>query len=215
MAKRNAERAGKDTARHHQLLLPLSSSPRRWRATRLFDRSPHRARLLDRLESVRTYFPELDGDEIQVGLVLSRRILGRGSLDPEAPGIWLRPRLANLFTIAHEMTHLLQAKGQVPRGERACDLFALARSALLIDSLPTYLRLPATLRDTDPPTPQVAGLLHAAARAAVAERERGRRDYLRRFERQIESELATVPPLTAGTIEISTPSETGVESPPV
>jgi hypothetical protein len=215
MADRNAGRVGGGPGGHQQLLLPLSSSPRRWRTTRLFDRSPHRARLLDRLDSVRAYFPELDGEEIQVGLVLSQKILGRGSLDPEAPGIWLRPRLASLFTIAHEMTHLLQAKGQVPRGERACDLFALARSALLVDSLPTYLRLPAVLRDADPPTPQVAGLLHTAARGAVAERERGRRDYLRRFERQIESELAVTPPLTAGTMEISTPSETGVESPPV
>ena len=81
---------------------------------------------------MRAHFPELEGDEIQVGLVLSRRVLGRGSLDPNAPGIWLRPRLAGLFTIAHEMTHLLQAKGLVPRGERACDLHALARSPHLV-----------------------------------------------------------------------------------
>ena len=204
------------TDRERQLCLPLTTLRQRWRTTRLFERSAHRARLLDRLESVRAYFPELEGDEIQVGLVLSRRVLGRGSLDPQSPGIWLRPRLAGLFTIAHEMTHLLQAKGLVPRGERACDLHALARSPLLVDSLPTYLKMPAALADAEPPTARIANFLHAAARSALEERRRGRRDYLRRFERSVESALRSgAPPLTAGTIEISAPAGTGVESPPV
>ena len=38
------------------------------------------------------------------------------------------------------------ARGLAPVGERACDLWALARSALVIDVPPCYLRLPHALR---------------------------------------------------------------------
>jgi hypothetical protein len=74
-------------------------------------------------------------------------VLGWGSLDPEHPGVWVRPRQLQLFTIAHEFTHLLQARSLVPRGERQCDLWALARSPLLIDSAP---QLPAHAARTAP-----------------------------------------------------------------
>ena len=43
--------------------------------------------------------------------------------------------------IAHELTHLLQKPGlgTVPNGEVQCDIFALARSPLFTDDMPTYL----------------------------------------------------------------------------
>src|SRR5262249_17143872 len=45
------------------------------------------------------------------------------------------------FTIAHELTHLLQKPGlgTVPDGEIQCDIYALARSSLFTDDMPTYL----------------------------------------------------------------------------
>jgi hypothetical protein len=45
------------------------------------------------------------------------------------------------FTIAHELTHLLQKPGlgTVPSGEVQCDIYALARSSLFTDDMPTYL----------------------------------------------------------------------------
>jgi hypothetical protein len=45
------------------------------------------------------------------------------------------------FTIAHELTHLLQKPGLgiVPSGEVQCDIYALARSFLFTDDMPTYL----------------------------------------------------------------------------
>src|SRR5262245_35031019 len=45
------------------------------------------------------------------------------------------------FTIAHELTHLLQKPGlgTVPNGEIQCDIFTLARSPLFMDDMPTYL----------------------------------------------------------------------------
>jgi len=164
----------------------------RWTFSRRVLASPHRARIRERLEFVRRFFPELDPITIRIGLALKRGILGWGSLDPERPGVWVRPRRLDYFTIAHEFTHLLQARGLVPRGERACDLFALARSPLLVDHAPGYLRMPRAIgrRKVDP---LHATLLCDAARVAIAGRERGDRRYLKRFEQDVARAVAQPP----------------------
>ncbi|HKQ56351.1 MAG TPA: hypothetical protein VJY35_00670 [Candidatus Eisenbacteria bacterium] len=148
-------------------------------------RSPHQRRIRERLDLVRAFFPELDGITVRVGLAQKRGVLGWGSLDPERPGVWVRPRRLSTFTIAHELVHLLQARGLVPHGERACDLYALARSPLLVDAPPGYLRLPRTLRYQRTLSPADAARLHRAACRALEDRARGKRDYLKRFEREI------------------------------
>jgi hypothetical protein len=167
--------------RLEQLSLDLGPERLRWTPSRLVLRSPHRERILEYLEFARRFFPELEGVNIRVGLALKRGVLGWGSLDPERPGVWVRPRQLQLFTIAHEYTHLLQARGLVPRGERQCDLWALARSPLLIDSPPNYLKLPRAVRRGRPTNDQ-AHALCAAAREAIAARAAGDRRYLARFE---------------------------------
>ncbi len=177
-----------------QLTLHLACDPPRWSFSRLVLRSPHRARIVERLEFVRRFFPEMNGATIRVGLALKRGVLGWGSLDPERPGVWVRPRLTHYFTIAHEFTHLLQARGLVPGGERACDLWALARSPLLIDAPPGYLRLPSGLRRRGALEPWHPRMLHDAARQALAARARGDRRYLQAFERAIGAALAGRPP---------------------
>lgn len=159
----------------------------RWVCSRLVLRSPHRERILDRLEFVRRFFPEMDGITVRVGLAQKRGILGWGSLDPDQPGIWVRPRKTDSFTVAHEFTHLLQARRLVPGGERACDLWALARSPLLIDKAPGYLRLPRGLRLARM-TPWMSSMLHAAALRALAARASGDRRYLMRFEQEVAAE---------------------------
>jgi len=175
-----------------QLALDFGPPRPRWDLSRLVERSPHRPRILERLEFVRRFFPELADGTVRVGLAQKRGVLGWGSLDPRKPGVWVRPRRTSYFTIAHEFTHLLQARGLVPRGERACDLWALARSPLLNDAPPGYLRLPAALRRRHRLEPWHAALLHRAARQAIAARERGERRYLQLFERDIRSSLAGV-----------------------
>lgn len=167
--------------------------PPRWQCSRFVLASPHRERILERLEFVRSFFPELAGITIRVGLARKRGVLGWGSLHPDHPGIWVRPRRLAAFTVAHEFTHLLQARGLVPRGERACDLWALARSPLLADTPPGYLRLPSELRRRRLLEPRDAALLHRAARDAIAARAAGQRGYLRRFERDIEAALRGSP----------------------
>jgi len=142
---------------------------------------------------VRGFFPELDGITVRVGLVRKRGVLGWGSLDPDQPGIWVRPRRLDAFTIAHEFTHLLQARGLVPRGERACDLWALARSPLLVDTPPGYLAVPSRMRRRQPLPVAHAALLHRAAVEALAARERGERNYLLRFEREVDLAVRGLP----------------------
>lgn len=143
---------------------------------------------------MRGFFPELDGTTIRVGLARKRGVLGWGSLDPDHPGIWVRPRRLDAFTIAHELTHLLQARGLVPRGERACDLWALARSPLVVDTPPGYLHLPVALRRQRLLQPRDSTLLHRAALRALEARVRGERGYLRHFEREIEDAWRGLPP---------------------
>jgi hypothetical protein len=179
--------------------LPPAAPP--WRFSRLVLKSPHQERIRQRLEFVRGFFPELDGVTIRVGLARKRGVLGWGSLDPEQPGIWVRPRRIDHFTVAHEMTHLLQARGLVPRGERACDLYALARSSLLVDMAPGYLRLPAGLRHARVLTPAQSALLHREAVRAIEARAGGDRAYLRSFEQAVAAALgATARPRLARTL---------------
>ncbi|HYM80456.1 MAG TPA: hypothetical protein VEY91_03470 [Candidatus Limnocylindria bacterium] len=171
-----------------QLSFDLASPPPRWQFSRLVLRTPHVTRIRERLDFVRGFFPELDAISIRVGLAQKRGVLGWGSLDPERPGIWVRPRRLDFFTVAHEMTHLLQARGLVPRGERACDLWALARSPLLVDSAPGYLRVPEHLQRVRIGT-AVARFLHRAAQRALAARAGGDRRYLLSFEEEVARQL--------------------------
>ena len=164
--------------------MDLGPARPRWSFSRLVLVSPHRERIKERIEFVRRFFPELDSLTIRVGLAQKRGVLGWGSLDPERPGIWVRPRRIEYFTIAHELTHLLQARDLVPRGERACDLWAVARSPLLIDCPPSYLRLPRRFGARRRISLDEATLLHRIARAAIERRERGDRRYLIGFERR-------------------------------
>ncbi len=164
-----------------QLALDLGPERPRWKLSRLVVASAHKERILEYLEFARKFYPELEGLEIRVGLAQKRGVLGWGSLDPERPGVWVRPRRLQLFTIAHEFTHLLQARNLVPRGERQCDLWALARSPLLIDAAPNYLRLPRALRRGRPTNDQ-AHAMCAAAREAIEAQKAGDRRYLVKFE---------------------------------
>jgi hypothetical protein len=168
-----------------QLALGFDLCLPRWSLSRPALLSRHRQRILACLEFVRGFFPELGSSTIHVGLARKRGVLGWGSLDPEHPGVWVRPRRLEYFTIAHEFTHLLQARKLVPAGERACDLWALARSPLLIDSLPSYLALPRALRRQSSIGLTTAMRLHDAARQALAARAGGERRYLLSFEREI------------------------------
>jgi len=187
---RPAPAGGRRARALEQLSLGLATIAPRWSLSRLVLRSAHRARIIERLEFVRRYYPELDRSTVRVGLALKRGVLGWGSLDPERPGVWVRPRRLHYFTIAHELTHLLQARRLVPRGERACDLWTLARSPLLVDHPPGYLALPRAFRAQARVESWQSRVLHEEARRAIEARAGGERRYLRRFEREVARALS-------------------------
>ena len=85
-----------------QMALDLGPDRPRWNQSRLVAASAHRERIMEYLEFARRFFPELDGLNIRVGLARKRGVLGWGSLDPDHPGIWVRPRRLDTFTVAHE-----------------------------------------------------------------------------------------------------------------
>jgi len=142
------------------------------------------ARLLDRVRHVRAFFPELDGASLKVGLTRA----AAGFASREERYIWINPHRLTLHTIAHELTHLLQNEGHVPGGEKAADLFALARHSILVDDLPCYLRSPRSLKHAWlTRRADVCRLLHRTARDAVAARASGVRTYLVWFETELEA----------------------------
>ena len=76
--------------------------------------------------------------------------------------------------------HLLQwPLHQVPNGERACDLFVLARFGTRFQGPPYYLQVPRRARND---WESWAALASNLARQALEERRHGRRQYLRWWE---------------------------------
>jgi len=167
---------------------PIATSDSHWRFTRPWHDSPHLPRARRELDFVRAHFPELDGVTIDVGMTKRRTILGLAAMGAR-PALWIRPRRIHRFVIAHELVHLLQARGLAHGGEKAADLYALARATELVDVVPFYLAIPQALRAPERRgrSPELvegaAAILHAEARAALAANKgTTARGAVRRFE---------------------------------
>lgn len=146
-------------------------------------RNPACPRVLQTVRQVRTFFPELDGTGIKVGL--TRRAAGLAAR--EEPAIWVNPYRLTRHTIAHELVHLLQFRRLLPLGERSADLHALARHRVLVDDSPWYLKVPRSMKTaTGPLSAKVPGLLHGLACEALCLRETGMRTYLQWFETELD-----------------------------
>ena len=81
-------------------------------------------------------FPELSNRRITIGL--TRAYDGSAGLGSSV--IRLNPKNLRFFTVGHELTHLLQGNG-IPFGEKARDIYTIARSSLFLDAPPGYLRI--------------------------------------------------------------------------
>jgi hypothetical protein len=140
------------------------------------------SRILRMVRVALAYFPELQGIRLRIGI--ARGAHGYASL--EEPAIWLNPRRLSYQTISHELVHLLQARGQVPKGERSCDVYSLARDTILVDAAPAYLRIPDELVTPEGGLrPGAPHLLCETAREAIEQRRTGMRQYIRWFEKRI------------------------------
>lgn len=146
----------------------------------------HRLRndVLRRVDYVRRFFPELDGETITVGLTRA----ASGMAVPGGSRIWLNPSRLSHHTIAHELIHLLQRRNLgIPSGEKACDVFSLARHWTLNDERPSYLRVPRSLYgERGAVSEQIGRELFDLAAEALARREQGHRRYIAYFEQEIQ-----------------------------
>jgi hypothetical protein len=144
----------------------------------------HRLRggVIKKIRYVKTYFPELRGKTITIGLTRT----AKGLAVAGGAEIWFNPSRLSLHTIAHELTHLLQSKTGLPAGEKSCDVFSLARHWTLNDSVPNYVRVPKMLLDENERYSETsAKLIFAVASEAVHRRSSGMRNYIAWFEAEL------------------------------
>jgi len=151
-----------------------------------------RKELAERLDRLHRYFREIrtsmkigisrsyDGlafqsDDGHVKLMLGVRRLRSG-----------RWKLPTYYTVAHELMHLVQFNSKdLPGGERACDIHALARlPPEFIDESPTYLVVPRGRRGRW--TAADARMAHELALEALRRREQGLRRYASWWEQEFE-----------------------------
>lgn len=91
----------------------------------------------ERVLRVYSFFPELHNRSITCGFIRRGTHLA-GTARSWKQQIALQQNVGNT-TIAHELTHLLQGNG-VPHGEKACDIWAVARlPEEMLDEQPYYL----------------------------------------------------------------------------
>jgi hypothetical protein len=178
-----------------QLEIPLVGSPGTLVVTAPLRRHRRCNGLIERMNYVRRYFPELDGETIKVGLTRA----AAGMAVPGGNEIWLNPSRISCHTIAHEFVHLLQRRGLgIPQGERSCDVFSLARHWTLNDVAPSYVRLPQRLAVPDARLPDTdARMIYEVAGEAIRRRGDGLRNYIAFFESRM-AELTIGRTLTLG-----------------
>jgi len=159
-----------------------------------------REELATRLEELSEYFPEMkrnmkigitrfydglvfqsDGGYVKL-MVDVHRSRKRG---------WVFP---TYWTIAHELMHLAQFNSTgIPGGERACDIYALARlPPRFIDDSPSYLVVPDGQREIW--LPVHAKTAHELAIKAVDLRKQGLRRYAVWWEEEFERIYEKQPP---------------------
>jgi hypothetical protein len=95
----------------------------------------------ERILHIYTLFPELREKRISCGLLVKRGwVEGTATGWTFPPVLRLQPNVSS-YTIAHELTHLVQGNGSgIPHGEVACDIWAVDRlPAKLLDQRPYYL----------------------------------------------------------------------------
>jgi hypothetical protein len=158
-----------------------------FQATRPLRRHRRYKTVLKKLSYVRRFFPEFGQQCIRVGLTRA----ATGMAVPGGQEIWINPSHVNYHTIAHELVHLLQGRHGIPTGERACDLYSLARHWTLNDTVPYYVRVPRRLVDEHGNIQAPNGrLIHAVAQRALELKRSGVRNYIACFEKVLTTDDA-------------------------
>lgn len=157
--------------------------------------------MVDRLERLYPLFPEMT-PKMKVGVTRyydglafmsnSGKVRLWVNVHRKRKGGWAYP---SYWTLAHEMMHLAQFnEDRIPGGERATDVYALARlPPELIDDSPSYLVITQDIRDDW--GKRHSELAHELAKDAIKRRKDGLRKYASWWEDEFERcILAEMPP---------------------
>jgi hypothetical protein len=151
---------------------------KRWSYTRNFAKKKGQSQFLLRLDEARSYFPELDGHCVKLGITLN----ADGKADLEGKGIFFRSRNVSYYVMGHELTHLLQQMEGLPKSERSCDIFTMAKTVLFCDEAPNYVKVPKGMVDENHfILEHYRGFVHRTARSAAALRRAGKKFYISWF----------------------------------
>jgi hypothetical protein len=154
-----------------------------------------RAEVEGRLEVLGKFFPEMKR-KMKIGITRfydglvwqsnSGHVKMMIDVHRSRKGGWKYP---TYWTIAHELMHLAQFNSNgIPGGERATDVYALARlPPRFIDDSPSYLVVPDGPRKIW--KPKHARLAHELARQAIAHRSKGLKNYAVWWEEEFERKL--------------------------
>jgi len=154
-----------------------------------------RRELASRLNRLHPYFPEM---KTKVKIGITRALDGLAFQSTEGvvklmldvrrrrDGSWKYP---TYWTMAHELMHLAQFNSNgTPSGERACDVYALARMPpRFIDDSPSYLVVPPAGRKSW--GRKEAALAHRLAVEAIDKRSAGLVRYAVWWENEFEKRL--------------------------
>ena len=125
-------------------------------------------------------FPELSDDKITLGIT---HVNDGNATWEDSYKIRLNPRRLTYFTIGHELTHLLQFKGDLPSTEKSTDVFTLARSILFLDEPPCYLKISRKLQNYWEENSQS---IHQICRDAIEYRKTNR-NYIKWAENELKN----------------------------
>lgn len=154
----------------------------RWSFTWKFAKKKGQSNFLRRLNKARNYFPELEGEKIKVGITVNVD----GKADPKGKAIYFKSRNVSFYVMGHELSHLLQEMGEIPKGERSCDIFTLARSVEFCDEAPSYVKVPKRLLDEEGfVRKEYQGLVHETAKTALTMKSYGIKRYILWFEKTL------------------------------
>ena len=135
-----------------------------------------------RILEVLDHFPELKGQRYNKLKVGYTEAYGGNAIDDG--GFYIRLQAdAPKNTIAHELTHHVQFAGHIPGGEKACDLYTLARDVSFADDRPCYLEMPLMMRLE---FNSWAVIAHEMAKEALRRRDVGLRTYIQWWEHTME-----------------------------
>lgn len=91
------------------------------------------------------FFNEMNPNFVHIGLTRTAAgiaQIGNYTHSGDTIALSINPLYVSYYVIGHELTHFAQQITAIPSGEKACDIFTIARSELFMDVPPYYLNVP-------------------------------------------------------------------------